>query len=923
MAAFLDIFSFPPNFDIHTLPNRDRKVCVVSIIGKSRLNGFATKASILNPILERDVFMGGDSYIGGQIDKGDIECFYDSDTQVVYLHHKSLGDTHTLVERCQKILNNKTGDIVALWEDEDFKYAKTILLLLNISHIVLLCHPGNTFDISYVKLFRSLDAVRMKLQTFMTETLQGLSISKDWLLGARPCSPRLLFYFDTPTFEMAPDDIDTGKPRALKNPPLKRLVHNIEDQIYRILRKSRIITNISNNSLFAVPANQEFVYVNSRPNEATDPITVFLQNLRINSAVAKDSESPRSRSYATNRRTNQASGDTLRTTVTMFSRPENSFKEFLWQHIDQAFTKGFDDNVGRNPVPAVFEMASSETWFAVAIRLYKFFFSDSPEGKVSTHLTTLRSLLETDVRFSENRCSKILPLAESAYQQDLPQHYITTYHLSKLAQAKRVFAQFARGPAFDKYMVQLEEACETWWKSGHQQCEAVSLTGNLCMNPLHRLLTEEETDANNVLPVSSHSSQLKSKAACNCGQTQADKDDPFDHMYANYEFYKALEETCCSKLEHMDFPVFKPSTSEVRAGQVTPVVAKAPHLKTGLRDSLKSEGTGSGLTNLSLALSLGQSGGSDLTYGHRSESSLNPENSQQADPGHQTETSEPEQVQQHPGHDTETAEPEQVHPATTELKISNSATRQHSTTEYLPGMIHSDSPSGLLPKFCSWSLCSLGPSSMYMHTQGLDLPGFLQGSNFLLPWDITVRTEKEKWPTVGETAGKKARQRRLPIKEVGEVTLRVFLGNEYECPRGHRFFCSGPEKIIKVSSTSTVKDNANKLLTMDMPLYCPCHCRSAKGYMAQLMRIFVVTPDGPIRVQLKPQIQPAPGSSPLFYPGNDESTTLPPGQIWVLRLPHVYLGDHGVYSMPSDPQQISLCHMKKGLFQYKEVSADG
>lgn len=39
------------------------------------------------------------------------------------------------------------------------------------------------------------------------------------------------------------------------------------------------------------------------------------------------------------------------------------------------------------------------------------------------------------------------------------------------------------------------------------------------------------------------------------------------------------------------------------------------------------------------------------------------------------------------------------------------------------------------------------------------------------------------------------------------MNLRVFIGEEYECPRGHRFFCSGPEKIIKVSSTSTVKVN--------------------------------------------------------------------------------------------------------------------
>ena len=37
-------------------------------------------------------------------------------------------------------------------------------------------------------------------------------------------------------------------------------------------------------------------------------------------------------------------------------RQENSFKEFIWQHVEMAFNKGFDDNVGRNPVAARFEV---------------------------------------------------------------------------------------------------------------------------------------------------------------------------------------------------------------------------------------------------------------------------------------------------------------------------------------------------------------------------------------------------------------------------------------------------------------------------------------------------------------------------------------------------------------------------------------
>ena len=43
---------------------------------------------------------------------------------------------------------------------------------------------------------------------------------------------------------------------------------------------------------------------------------------------------------------------------------------------------------------------------------------------------------------------------------------------------------------------------------------------------------------------------------------------------------------------------------------------------------------------------------------------------------------------------------------------------------------------------------------------GLDFPGFLHGSHFLLPWDITVKAEKDKWPSVGETASRKGKQKK-------------------------------------------------------------------------------------------------------------------------------------------------------------------
>lgn len=42
-------------------------------------------------------------------------------------------------------------------------------------------------------------------------------------------------------------------------------------------------------------------------------------------------------------------------------------------------------------------------------------------------------------------------------------------------------------------------------------------------------------------------------------------------------------------------------------------------------------------------------------------------------------------------------------------------------------------------------------------------------------------------------------------KNQASVTIRAFMGMEYECPMGHRFICSGPDRLVKVSSNGTVK----------------------------------------------------------------------------------------------------------------------
>lgn len=53
----------------------------------------------------------------------------------------------------------KQGFLMA-WSSLKLAYARSLLVLFSVSHLLLLCHPTHVFDISYIHLFRTLDAIR-------------------------------------------------------------------------------------------------------------------------------------------------------------------------------------------------------------------------------------------------------------------------------------------------------------------------------------------------------------------------------------------------------------------------------------------------------------------------------------------------------------------------------------------------------------------------------------------------------------------------------------------------------------------------------------------------------------------------------------------------------------------------------------------
>eukprot|EP00061_Rhincodon_typus_P010720 g35232.t1 len=177
-------------------------------------------------------------------------------------------------------------------------------------------------------------------------------------------------------------------------------------------------------------------------------------------------------------------------------------------------------------------------------------------------------------------------------------------------------------------------------------------------------------------------------------------------------------------------------------------------------------------------------------------------------------------------------------------------------------MLNSSCPKGLLPKFSSWSFVKLGPSKAYNFHRGLDQSGFIPGTNYLMPWDIVIKTRSEdevdmdsnSWPAPNKSVPTKRATNVIGRGRRRDDIARAFVGFEYEDSRGRRFMCSGPEKIMKVMGSGP-KESAIKALSSDMPLYIlsPSQGRGLKPHYAQLTRLFIVAPDAPLQIVLTPQ----------------------------------------------------------------------
>lgn len=503
-------------------------------------------------------------------------------------------------------------------------------------------------------------------------------------------------------------------------------------------------------------------------------------------------------------------------------------------------------------------------------------------------MDTFDRLIDTDGVFFRECCEEGFKRAVKSYElnQNSRNHYGQAYHEQKLQLSYAMYLEYARGPHVTSFMEKLKEACDLIWMTNRQLCESLSLRGNPCVmpKPNHNALE--------------HTSGAVFVSTCNCGRTQARREDPYLVKQANYDFYQLISCPHCVKTERISFPVFQPSINDYCAANIS---VSPDNFRAGfggpLGDGEEEEEGEDGeetdpVDNNQNTTPLTQQSHSDLSY----EEFLNratPEEKRCRRPSSKAVAEEQKELVDEELNEIVVKVGElKVQDASMEEKFhypDGGVSRQPSTTEYLPGMVTTNSPAGLLPQLPSWSLMCIGRSLIYSHNTGIQehFQGkFLSGTNMLLPWNVHVRLEhSSNW-----TANYERSRKKQVSNNPNVFQLKIFIGMEYECPKGHRFIMSGPDKIVQSSDVNTAKNLGSKVAYNDMPLYYPCRCQAANPLVAQLMRVHIVTPKAPVNVIVEPKVRIGNRTTnPLiFTTGLAEPVKLSQSDYWMLRLPYVY-----------------------------------
>uniref|UniRef100_A0A7I4YA45 Nonsense-mediated mRNA decay factor SMG8 n=1 Tax=Haemonchus contortus TaxID=6289 RepID=A0A7I4YA45_HAECO len=868
-------------------PYLEKKVLIVSLVGKDSLT--RSKGEDLNDLLRMDVFpRWTDSE-----DTMSIQAYFCLDNNAIFLVMNGYSDfTHL-----QKVFaSNQDKNFFEKMAESEEMQVRLLHFLCIFSHLIVFVESSTRFDISLSDTLSNVNKIRKNVRESVSEKLEEISNeATEWIREGRLALPRILFAFQR---NIIRNELGYVKKREICD----KLEHNLESQIYSILKCYRLVEQSSGDSLGYVPENDAFVSVMQPVLVNVNPLSDILQ-IALGKEIAEDGD------------------DKAEKTPT--------FTRFLRSHIDSL----------RSSKSKIYEIPKLELWVKYARALLDLI---KPDSEMLT-----RKLLNQYV----NRQLQFMKMINAKHIKEAIARYTGTSTFGKgkaIADRNRSQVVFTKAEHDEKVamaiayldavligdreeaVAQVRSACDNLWQGGMRGCEQVSMTGNRCQLKVHPTVGDASVDPS---AWEMHSNDITYLSTCSCGRRQAVRRDPFTLKEANYDFYFENKVfTCCAGLEKHVFAVLEDDDTDAEKGLWE-------------ANDNWDEGEGGG-SNPLFPVSAAMSRDRHHSDGENRAAEVDEEEGTGSDTGEDTvSNAEPEPIES----SSQSSQDDDVHYRNTRSYLDDEAVsfvkNPHTKLDeaaiafearlkklrakkipFLEGVPHSLSPA-LPPLFPSWTLTCIGPNNYYTHSYGLrDQPNLKLGGEYLYPVTVQLEVDPVIWDRdmqyVQAVEGVSSRApprkaRRLPA-EIEKVKL--FVGMEYECPRGHRFFVAEngePLRLPKNSNARTAmsRESDDQFLRCDFPLRRQCTCRKLPVQTAQLMRVHVVTPKAPITVTIQPVVE-LPGQEGHFGTG-EAPLQLSWARYYILQLPFIYSGPAGVWIPPVGVERVGT--FKGNAIQVKYV----
>lgn len=397
------------------------------------------------------------------------------------------------------------------WPKWNQNLIKTMLILLIVSHVIVFYNTEPSVDYSLIQVFKILETLRLKSQTRVTDLLESIAskqmFSSQWIRQGRVSCPRALFVCDTTylNIPLAQNDVLS----------LKR---DLEDQIYKLLKKTGIISNTSNSlnstSLFCLPERDDFVFVVTRQDlqygyntcrfdrvgiklikkqKKEDFYAEFFESLQIGklsgeSDVVNCNDLQDASVSMTPEPSEESQSESRTSSAKANPTPQNRFRKFLYKHISniQATAQAeYDNKHHYGPTRQVnLLLPRYDDFFTVLTCLKNLLFPqpDCPETSEGIsesickpdcwsepderRFVDIYDLTNTEELFSELHCYKTRLAAFEFYLRDLQVACPTlSVHEHSREAAKKLYLNHARGSACSNQLKRLSEQCQHYWQN--------------------------------------------------------------------------------------------------------------------------------------------------------------------------------------------------------------------------------------------------------------------------------------------------------------------------------------------------------------------------------------------------------------------------------------------------------------------------